>query len=329
MRLALVATALMGLTIPALAEDMRLAIVAPISGSAFFDAIHDGCAARTRDFSRDGVTISCAYYGPGLPIPPAGALADPAAPAPANDTRSQAKIVEDLVAAHVDGIALSPLDDPAVRAAIDVAAKAGIPVVTFDADAPGSARSAFVGTNARDFGRALGASLKRWKPKGGKFAILATDPRQPNMAERIAGVRDGLGNGWAEIADSPLVTSGVFADAVGRIDRLLDLYFDVDAIISVGAWPMLANDDWRAMVEKFKPRIDKAQVVIVVADALPQQKSLVREGLGHVLVGQRPGDMGARVAELLIDLKRGRHVPEVVYVGFDTFTRLDLVSHGN
>ncbi|MDR3374717.1 MAG: substrate-binding domain-containing protein [Ancalomicrobiaceae bacterium] len=360
-------------TTTATAEDLRFAVVAPIAGSPFFQAIEDGCAARAKTLAGDGNTITCLYAGPGFPLdaPPVAAASAPAqsdptlppdvskpvpqpaaqsadAPAPAAqagpeaanppsavpppppapklDTRSQAQIVLDFVAKNVDGIALSPADDPAVRAAIGQAVKSGIPVVTFDADAPTSGRSAFVGTNARDFGRSLGASLKRWKPKGGKFAILATDPAQPNLAERVVGVRDGIGRDWLEIVDSPLKAGPTYADTVAGIDHLLDSYSDVDAVISVGAWPMLATDDWRALIAKYKSRVDKAQVVLVVADALPLQKDLVREGLGHVLVGQRPTDMGARIAELLHDLKHGRKVPEVVYVGFDTFTRLDLVG---
>jgi ABC-type sugar transport system substrate-binding protein len=80
------------------------------------------------------------------------------------------------------------------------------------------------------------------------------------------------------------------------------------------------------MVKTYKPRIDRADVVLVVADALPVEKELVREGLGHVLVGQLPADMGARVIDVLTDLARGRRAPDVVYVGFETLTRLDLVK---
>ena len=36
---------------------------------------------------------------------------------------------------------------------IEAATAAGIPVITFDADAPGSKRMAYIGTNNKDFGR--------------------------------------------------------------------------------------------------------------------------------------------------------------------------------
>ncbi len=316
-------------------DDLRFAIVAPVAGSPFYDAIQAGCAARATELAADHRAITCLYGGPGFALAPPAAdpaksdQATPASPPLTTDQRSEAQIVLDFAAAHVDGIAVSPASDPAVSAAIRTAVKAGVPVVTFDSDAAASSRAAFIGTNAREFGRALGASLKRWKPKGGKYAIISTDPSQPNMAERIYGVRDAIGPGWAEITDSPVVTSGAYPDAVARIDHLLNSYYDVDAIISVGAWPMLATDEWRDMIGRYKARIDKAEVVLVVADALPSQKDMVRQGLGHVLVGQKPADMGARAADLLMALKAGRKVPEVVYVGFETFTRLDLVGQPN
>jgi ribose transport system substrate-binding protein len=346
----------LGVTMPVrAAEPLTFGFVAPLAGSPFFDDIAKGCVARAIQISGEGRPVRCLYAAPGLVdgkgaaqsvpaaatadvslqarqqsgTPPDSAAPAPVAPLAAPDPRSEAQIIAGLVAARVDGIAVSPSSDPAVATAIRAAVDAGVPVVTVDTDAPGSGRAAAIGTNARDFGRALGASLRRWKPKGGKFVIIATDPQQASMAERIYGVRDALGLGWSELVESPVVTSGEATDAVGKIDHLLSAYYDIDAIISVGAWPMLNADAWRDMVSRYKTRIDKADVVLVMADALPSQKDLVRQGLGHVLVGQKPEDMGGRAIDLLLQLTERHRIPEVVYVGFETFTRLDLVRPSN
>ncbi|MBP0650229.1 substrate-binding domain-containing protein, partial [Mycobacterium tuberculosis] len=111
---------------------------------------------------------------------------------------------------------------------------AGVPVVTFDGDRPDSKRRAFVGTNARDFGRQLGTSVKRWKPKGGSYAIVSADPKVPILTERIAGIRDALGEGWREAPGSPFVTDGGYVAAVDAFSKLLaQPDGSVDAIISV------------------------------------------------------------------------------------------------
>jgi ribose transport system substrate-binding protein len=307
--LALWLSAALAAAMPAGAQPLRFAIVPPTADSPFFQAIRDGCGDRAKELTG----VVCLFAAPG-----------------GEETRNQAQLIRDLLREGIDGIALSPDPTPEVAQAIDEAVGQGIPVVTFDADLPRSRRQAFIGTNAKDFGRTLGASVKRWKQKGGRFVILTADPSLPNLSERIAGIRDALSTGsWTELKDSPVVTDGTFVDAVRMMDQVLTQHADVDVIISVGAWPMLAPDDWRAMIARYKARIDQAQTVLVVADALPAQKALVREGLGHVLVGQRPADMGVKAVDLLVDLKKGRKVPEVVYVGFDTFTRLDLIKPTN
>ena len=290
---------------PATAADRRFAVLLPTTGNAFYDAVGEGCRARAATLP----ATTCLVLGPG-----------------GGEARRQEEILAGLVADRVDGIAVSParLDD--LAPALAAAATAGIPVVAFDADLPPTLRRAFVGTDARDFGRTLGSSLRRWKPAGGTYAVLSGDATVAALSDRVAGVRDALGRDWTEVADSPAITDGDPRAAAALVDRLLVGHPELDAVISVGAWPMLAEDAWRDLAGRHKERIDRARVVIVVADALPLERRLVREGLGHVLVGQRPAEMGARVAEVLDALASGRRAPDIVYVGFDVLTRRDLLA---
>lgn len=287
------------------AAEKRFAVVVPTTGNAFYDAVGSGCRARAATLAE----TTCLVLGPG-----------------GEERRTQAEILRDLVADKVDGIAVSPLRPDDLTPALTAAAAAGIPVVAFDADLPPPLRRAFVGTNARDFGRTLASSLRRWKPAGGRYALVGGDPSIASLADRVVGVRDALGPGWTEVPGSPAVTTGEARSAAGLVDRFLLDQPDLDAVISVGAWPLLDEEAWRDLARRHKERIDRARVVIVVADALPLERRLVREGLGHVLVGQRPADMGARVFETLDALAAGRRAPEIVYVGFDVLTRRDLLA---
>ena len=305
-RIAALLAALVGCAATAAeAAGRRFAVVVPTTGNAFYDAVGEGCRARAAGLA--GTT--CLLLGPG-----------------GDEKRGQAEILRDLVAEKFDGIALSPGRIDEVTPALTAAAAAGIPVVTFDADVPAPLRRAFVGTNARDFGRALGSSLRRWKPAGGRYAVVTGDATVTALSDRVAGVRDALGTDWTEVADSPAITTGDDRSAVTLIDRLLVDHADLDAVISVGAWPLLAEDAWRDLAARHKERFDRAKVVVVVADALPVERRLVREGLGHVLVGQRPAEMGARLAEGLDRLAAGRRTPDIVYVGFEVLTRRDLLA---
>ena len=302
--LAALALALLVVSAPAAAAGRRFAVVAPTTANAFYDAVAEGCRARAAAFSE----TTCVVFGPG-----------------GEEKRSQGEILKDLVAEKFDGIAVSPAPLDEVTPALTAAKAAGIPVVAFDADLPEPLRAAFVGTNARDFGRALGSSLRRWKPAGGRYALISGDASVTALSERVAGVRDALGAGWTEIEGSPAITTGEARSAAGLVDRFLLDRADLDAVISVGAWPLLDEIAWRDIAARHKERFDRAKVVIVVADALPLERRLVREGLGHVLVGQRPADMGARLAEVLDALAAERRAPDIVYVGFEVLTRRDLL----
>ncbi|NLH80226.1 MAG: substrate-binding domain-containing protein [Phyllobacteriaceae bacterium] len=302
---ALVASALLALVSTAVAAGERYAVIAPAAGSAFHEAVAAGCKARAAELGAD-----CAFYAPGP-----------------NEPRSQGEIVAALVAEKIDGIAISPALISDVRPAAIAARAAGISVAAYDADLPEEARDGFVGTDARDFGRALGASLRRWRPDGGMYAVLTGDPGSRSLADRVSGVRDALGAGWREIPASPVVVaSGEPREAAAALDRLLGEHAELDAVISVGAWPLLDETVWREVAKRHEDRLHRARVVLVVADALPVEKRLVRDGLAHVLVGQRPAEMGARLADMMAAKRARRPFSEIVYVGFDVFTRRDLLA---
>ena len=80
--------------------------------------------------------------------------------------RPQAQIIQDFITQKVDGLAISVADVAAMTKSIEAATAAGIPVVTFDADAPGSKRIAYIGTNNKDFGLALGKQLAAAAARG-------------------------------------------------------------------------------------------------------------------------------------------------------------------
>ncbi|MDK9695920.1 MAG: substrate-binding domain-containing protein [Siculibacillus sp.] len=302
------AALLLGLALAAGAAEAagrRYAVVVPVADNEFYAAVGEGCRARAAALAE----TTCLLLGPG-----------------GEEKRGQAEILRDLVGERVDGIAVSPIRPEDLVPALTAATAAGIPVVAFDADVPEGLRRAFVGTNARDFGRALATSLARWKPGGGRYALISGDATVTALSDRVAGVRDALGPGWKEVPNSPAITTGDPRSAAGIVDGFLRDQPDLDAVISVGAWPMLDEDAWREVALRHKDRFDRAKVVIVVADALPIERRLVREGLGHVLVGQRPADMGARLVEVLDTLANGRRAPDIVYVGFEVLTRRDLLA---
>ncbi|MDA8410455.1 MAG: substrate-binding domain-containing protein, partial [Treponema sp.] len=81
--------------------------------------------------------------------------------------------------------------EPSLNSIVDKAVGMGIPVVTVDADLPGSKRLAFVGTGNFNAGVVGGTKLANLIGGKGKVAIM-TKPGQSNLEERIAGYKAAL-----------------------------------------------------------------------------------------------------------------------------------------
>ena len=85
---------------------------------------------------------------------------------PADGTAAEQKrIVDDLLAKGVAGIAISPVDPDNQTQLINDAAKQAL-VVTQDSDAPKSARAFYIGTDNRAAGRQAGDLIKEALPQG-------------------------------------------------------------------------------------------------------------------------------------------------------------------
>ncbi|MDU0956263.1 MAG: sugar-binding protein [Bradyrhizobium sp.] len=287
---------------PAQAETKyRFAVVPKAMNNPFFDVARDGCLKRAKELGN----VECIYKGP-IEHEPA----------------TQAQIIQDFITQKVDGLAISVADVAAMSKSIDAATAAGIPVITFDADAPGSKRLAYIGTNNKDFGLALGKQLLQLKPEGGKYAVVSGGPGAKNLAERVDGVREALkGSKWTEVAGSPTFCNDDPALAVQQMADLRTATPDRAAIVPVGGWPMFAPEGYKAFVNKNRKDIDAGKLTLVVADTLKMQLELLRDGYSNALTGQRPFEMGEKAMDTLLAIKKGEKVPEVIYTGLDLVTK--------
>ena len=67
-------------------------------------------------------------------------------------------------------------------------------------------------------------------------------------------------------------------------------------------------------------RIKSMGLALVVADTLPMQMDILRDGLSHGQVGQRPYEMGYRAMFILKDIVDGKQVDDPIYTGLDVCT---------
>ena len=131
---------------PALAQSYRFAVVPKAMNNPFFDVARDGCLKRAKELGN----VQCIYK-------------DRSSTNPRPRRRSSRTSSRRRWTAWPISVA----DVAAMTKSIDAAVAAGIPVVTFDADAPGSKRIAYIGHQQQDFGLALGKQLLQLRPDGG------------------------------------------------------------------------------------------------------------------------------------------------------------------
>lgn len=304
----------------AVAQDKPVfALVPKNTNNPFFDQARDGCKLAEEELG----DIECLYIGPGEH----------------GGGEEQLQVVNDLIARRVDGIAVSPSNAAAMATALADAKAAGIPVLTWDSDLlpeHQDLRIAYVGTKNYDIGVNLANRVMELKPDGGTICIQSGGAAAANHNERMQGIRDTIAgvegseppgarldgtNGWTEVDGCPLYTDDDFPRSVQQLEDILSRYPDLDAFVPTGGFPQFIPDAYRAAVTPHKGRIDSGALALVVADTLPVQLDLLREGLSLGQVGQRPFEMGYQSMYFLRDIvSGGAHPDDPTYTGLDVCT---------
>jgi len=95
------------------------------------------------------------------------------------------------VTSGADGIAVALIDLHAFNAPVEAAIKAGIPVVSYNADAPGNARLAYIGQNLKLAGEEMGKRIVEAVGSGEVGLFIAT-PGSANLQPRIEGAEKAI-----------------------------------------------------------------------------------------------------------------------------------------
>ena len=257
---------------------MVFALVPKNMNNPFFDQARDGCKKAEKE---SGGKIECRYIGPGEH----------------GGGDEQVKVVQDLITAKVNGIAVSPSNAPAMAKVLERAKAAGIPVTTWDSDLlpkDKALRVTYVGTKNYDIGVNLAKIVMQLKPKGGTICIQSGGAAAANHNERMQGIRDTISgkkskeppgdrltgqNGWKEVDGCPLYTNDDFPLAATQMGEILAKYPDLTAFVPTGGFPQFVPNAYKQVVEKNLDRIKSHKTVLVVADTLPMQMELLEAGL--------------------------------------------------
>jgi ribose transport system substrate-binding protein len=274
---------------PAAGKKFTIAMIAKSSTNPVFLAARTGAETAAKEASaKTGLDVQIAWLTP-----------------PDEDGQVQAQRVQQAVNDGVDAILISCSDAGKVNGAINDAVDRGVPVMTFDSDAPQSKRFAFYGVDDIKTGHLVMGELAKLMNGKGKIGILAGNQNAPNLQRRVQGVKE-------EAAKSPGITIlGTFnhvetpQDAAAEVTRVGNAYPDIQGWAMIGGWalftPSLLTDR------------DPTRVKVASVDALGSQLVYVDKGIAPVLLAQPVYQWGYVGVNTIIDkLHLKKDVPTII-----------------
>lgn len=268
-------------------KSYTFGLVAKSQGNAVFQVARVGAEAAARELGeKHGLQLRIDWRTPNE-----------------EDAQKQAEAIEQLVLAGVDGIAVSCSDANKLTAAIDKAVQSGVPVATFDSDAPASKRLVTYGVDDQKCGEQVMVELARELGGKGVVAILAGNQNAPNLQRRVAGVKEEARRHAGLRIRETYYHRETPQDAAAAVERAMQASPDITGWAMIGGWPLFTENALR-----WQP----GTVKCVSVDALPMQLAYLRSGHVQVLLAQQCFQWGHRSVEHLLNKVHFRKNPPSV-----------------
>ena len=274
---------------PAAGRGLKIAMIAKSSTNPVFLSARTGAEAAAKEQSQKlGIPIEIVWLTP-----------------PAEDGQVQAQRIAQAVNEGASAVLISCSDAGKVTGAINDAVGRGVPVMTFDSDAPQSNRFAFYGVDDIKTGEAVMRELAPLMNGKGKVAILAGNQNAPNLRSRVAGVKQ-------EAAKYPGITIvDTFyhietpQDAAAEVIRVQNAYPEITGWAMIGGWPLFT--------QTLLSDLDPKKIKIVAVDALPAELAYVEKGLAPVLLAQPTYNWGyVSVQRIVEKVHLKQDVPQII-----------------
>lgn len=212
---------------------------------------------------------------------------------PTEDGQVQAQRISQAVNEGAQAVLISCSDAGKVTGAIDDAVGRGVPVMTFDSDAPQSKRFAFYGVDDLKTGEQVMDELAKLLGGKGKVAILAGNQNAPNLQKRVQGAKEAAKKNPGIEVVSTFYHTETPQDAAAEVTRAMNAYPGIRGWAMIGGWPLFTKS--------LLSSLDPAKVTIVAVDALPAELPYVQKGLAPVLLAQPTYRWGEVSVKTIVD----------------------------
>jgi ribose transport system substrate-binding protein len=217
---------------------------------------------------------------------------------PGQGTAAEQKgIIDDLVSAGIQGIAISPVDPDNQTQLINDTAKKAL-VITQDSDAPSSDRALYIGTDNVAAGRQAGELVKEALPNGGKIMVFVGKSDARNAKERYQGLKEALQGSKVEILDLRTDDTDRARAKSNAADALVK---NPEIVGMVGLW----SYNGPAILNAIKDANKVDKVKIICFDEEDETLAGVKEGSIFATVVQQPYEFGYQSVKLMAQIIKG------------------------
>lgn len=261
-----------GIALAAQKKKFLIGIIVFSRKNPFFDQVIDGFMEKAGELAFFGcsVVVKRVAYNPA----------------------AQLSAIEECIEAGVQGIIITPYNDPAVCDRLNLAIENGIPVITVNSDAENVKRMAYVGSDYFNSGVAAGALMSLMTHDKTNIGIILGDKDILCHSMREAGFRDRLSKDprfnivcVKENHDDDLRSYEI-------VSYMLETHPDINALYFTAAG---VHGGCKAIQEMGAGR----NLTVITYDAVPTTIDMLDKGIITATICQEPAWQGAKSLELM------------------------------
>ncbi|MDQ2921760.1 MAG: sugar-binding protein [Acidobacteriota bacterium] len=209
----------------------------------------------------------------------------------------QQRVVDDLLAKGIEGIAISPVDPVNQTPMLNKAAAQAL-VITQDSDAPNSNRACYIGTDNVAAGRQAGELVKEALPQGGKIMVFVGVLDAANAQQRYQGLKEALQGSKVEIVDVRTDNTDRVRAKSNAADTLVN---NPDIAGMVGLWAY----NGPAILGAVRDAGKIGKVKIVCFDEDDETLNGIKDDAIYATVVQQPYEFGRQSILMMVKILDG------------------------
>ncbi len=209
----------------------------------------------------------------------------------------QQRVIDDLIAKGIDGIAISPVDPKNQTPLLNRVAGQAM-LITQDSDAPDSQRACYIGTDNTAAGEQAGKLLKEALPQGGNVMVFVGKADAQNAKERYTGLQKSLEGSNVKILELRTDDTDRVRAKANAADAMVK-YPDLAGM--VGLW----SYNGPAILNAVKEANKTGKIKIIAFDEEDPTLAGIKAGEIYATVVQQPYEFGFRSMMLMAKVLGG------------------------